>query len=75
MDIYTIILPTFNDWKSLSVLLTQIEKSLKNTLNIYKVLIIDDGSTEKNSFVLNKNKFFKKINILSLKKMLVVKEP
>ena len=68
MDIYTIILPTFNDWKSLSVLLTQIEKSLKNTLNIYKVLIIDDGSTEKNSFVLNKNKFFKKINILSLKK-------
>ena len=68
MNIYTIILPTFNDWKSLSILLTQVEKHLKNTLNIYKVLIIDDNSTEKNIFNLNKNKFFKKINILSLKK-------
>ena len=68
MNIYTIILPTFNDWKSLSILLSQIEKHLKNTGDIFKVLIIDDNSTKKNNFELNKNKFFREINILSLKK-------
>ena len=68
MNIYTIILPTYNDWKSLSILLYQIEKNLNNTKNIYKVLIIDDNSSEKNSYNLNKNKFFKEIKIISLKK-------
>ncbi len=68
MNIYTIILPTYNDWKSLSILLTQIEKNLKNTKNIYKILIIDDNSSEKNNHKLNKNKFFKEIKIISLKK-------
>lgn len=68
MNIYTIILPTYNDWKSLSILLYQIEKNLNNTKNIYKVLIIDDNSSEKNGYNLNKNKFFKEIKIISLKK-------
>ena len=68
MSIYTIILPAFNDWKSLSILLIQIEKYLKNTNNIYKVLIIDDNSFEKNKYKLNKNRFFKEIKILTLKK-------
>jgi len=67
MNIYTIILPTYNDWKSLSILLIQIEKYLKNTKNIYKILIIDDNSSEKNKYRLNKNKFFKEIKILRLK--------
>lgn len=67
MNIYTIILPTYNDWKSLSILLIQIEKYLKNTKNIYKILIIDDNSSETNKYRLNKNKFFKEIKILRLK--------
>ena len=67
MNIYTIVLPTYNDWKSLSILLIQIEKYLKNTNIIYKVLIIDDNSSEKNKYRLNKNKFFKEIKILRLK--------
>ena len=67
MNIYTIVLPTYNDWKSLSILLIQIEKYLKNIKNIYKVLIIDDNSSEKNKYRLNKNKFFKEIKILRLK--------
>ena len=67
MNIYTIVLPTYNDWKSLSILLIQIEKYLKNTKNIYKILIIDDNSSEKNKYRLNKNKFFKEIKILRLK--------
>ena len=67
MNIYTIVLPTYNDWKSLNILLIQIEKYLKNTKNIYKILIIDDNSSEKNKYRLNKNKFFKEIKILRLK--------
>lgn len=67
MNIYTIVLPTYNDWKSLSILLIQIEKYLKNTKNIYKILIIDDNSSETNKYRLNKNKFFKEIKILRLK--------
>ena len=67
MNIYTIVLPTYNDWKSLSILLIQIEKYLKNSKNIYKILIIDDNSSEKNKYRLNKNKFFKEIKILRLK--------
>ena len=50
MNKYTIILPAYNDWKSLSILLVQIEKCLKNTNNIYKILIINDNSTEKNTY-------------------------
>ncbi len=68
MNIYTIILPTYNDWKSLSVLLDQIEDNLKNTKNIYKILVIDDNSSEKNIYKFNQNKFFKEIKIISLKK-------
>lgn len=68
MSNYTIILPTYNDWESLNVLLLQIEKNLKNTQNIYKILIIDDNSSEKNIYKFNKNKFFKQIKIISLKK-------
>ena len=68
MDIYTIILPTYNDWKSLSILLGQIEKYFKKTNNIFKILIINDNSSEKEDYNLNKNKFFKEIRILNLRK-------
>lgn len=68
MSTYTIILPTYNDWKSLSVLLGQIERHLKSTNEKYKILIINDNSSEKNYFKLNKNNFFKEIKILNLKK-------
>ena len=68
MDIYTIILPTYNDWKSLSILLGQIEKYFNKTNNTFKILVINDNSSEKNSYNLNKNKFFKEIRILNLRK-------
>ena len=68
MSTYTIILPTYNDWKSLSVLLGQIERHLKSTNEKYKILIINDNSSEKNYFKLNINNFFKEIKILNLKK-------
>ena len=68
MATYTIILPTYNDWKSVSVLLNQIEKYLKKIKNNYKILIINDNSSELSNYKLNKNKFFKEIKILNLRK-------
>lgn len=68
MSTYTIILPTYNDWKSLSILLGRIETYLKNTNGKYKILVINDNSSEKNYFKLNINNFFKEIKILNLKK-------
>jgi len=68
MSNYTIILPTYNDWKSLNILLNQIENYLKKTKNNYKILIINDNSSKKNIYKLNKNKFFKEVKILNLKK-------
>ena len=67
MNDFTIILPVYNDWHSLSVLLRQIEKSLKKMKNKFNLLLINDGSTEKMSLKL-KTKFYKKIVILNLKK-------
>lgn len=67
MATYTFILPTYNDWKSISILLNQIEKYLKKIKNTYKVLIINDNSSEINNFKFNRNKFFKEIEILNLR--------
>ena len=67
MNDFTIILPIYNDWHSLSILLRQIEKSLKKMKNKFSLLLINDGSTEKMSLKL-KTKFYKNIVILNLKK-------
>jgi len=68
MTNFTIILPVYNDWKSLNVLISRIRNSLKNSKNIYKILIINDCSTEKKPNILNYKKFFKEIKILNLRK-------
>ena len=68
MNNFTIILPVYNDWKSLNALLNKIENSLKKIKNTFKILLINDNSTEKNIFKLNKNKRFKSVEILNLEK-------
>ena len=68
MDTYTFLLPVYNDWESTKILLNQIEKYLKNIKNNYKVLIINDNSSEKIEYNFNKKKFFKEIKILNLNK-------
>ena len=68
---HVILIPVYNDWKSLNKLLSQIDKCLKNDKIFHsEVLILNDKSTEK--YYLKKKKFFsiKKIKILSLKKNL-----
>lgn len=60
-----ILIPLFNDWKSLNILLQRIEKKFKDKY-VIEVLIVNDCSTEKCE--LSKFTKIKKINVLNLKK-------
>ena len=64
-----ILIPVFNDWKSLNFLLIQINNQVKRIGSI-QILIINDASTQK--ITIKKKKFnkIKKIKILNLKKNL-----
>lgn len=58
--------PVFNDWESLNVLTTQIEKMQTKNFNIsFSIIVVNDGSTEENKFVFY-NKFVDR-TILNLK--------
>ena len=68
---HVILIPVYNDWKSLNKLLGEIDKCLKTIKNFNtEILILNDKSTEE--YYINKHNFFsiKKITILTLKKNL-----
>jgi hypothetical protein len=58
--------PVFNDWESLHVLISQIEKIQVNNSKInFSIIVVNDGSTEENKIEFKNN--FIDINILNLK--------
>ena len=62
-----ILIPVYNDWRSLSLLLKKINFTLnKNNLNT-DVLIINDNSSKKNNLIKKKLSKIKKITFLNLK--------
>lgn len=63
----TIMIPVYNDWASLSVLLSNINKITKNDI-FYNILIIDDSSKTKPILKKKIFKRIKQIKILTLKK-------
>jgi len=64
---HVIVIPVFNDWRSLSKLLYKINMLFKNKKNIVtEILILDDNSSEKINIQFKKLKYLKKINILRL---------
>ena len=67
MKSFTIILPVFNDWKSLKVLLHQIETLFFKKKYFIDILLINDSSTKINQYKLNQRKIFKNIRIINLK--------
>ena len=64
---YVILIPCFNDWECLNLLIPKIDQALKNTNEEVDVLIINDGSTKKNNLVFKKIAHLKKIDVLNLK--------
>ena len=70
MEKYSFLIPVFNDWNSLNILLKRIDQEILFFQGGFDVFILNDNSTIKHSI---KNQNFKKINsikILNLKKNL-----
>lgn len=67
-----IMIPVFNDWKSLQILLIHLDKILNNTDTSSEVLVIDDASniSSQNNFILSNLETIKKVKILELKRNL-----
>jgi len=65
---YVILIPSFNDWECLNLLIPKIDQALKNTNENVDVLIVNDGSTKKNNLVFKKMSHLKKIEVLNLRK-------
>ena len=66
-----ILIPIYNDWRSLNKLLLNIDKYLKsNKNNPVEILVVDDNSSKK--LYIKKKKFvnIKKIRVISLLKNL-----
>ena len=64
---YVILIPSFNDWDCLNILIPKINQALKNTNENVDILIVNDGSTKKNNLIFKKMTHLKKIEVLNLK--------
>ena len=62
-----ILIPVYNDWKSLNHLLVQIDKQIK-TKNFTKILIINDSSTQRIKVDKKRLNKISQIKILTIKK-------
>jgi hypothetical protein len=62
-----ILIPVYNDWKSLNLLLSQINDQI-NYIGSIQILIVNDASTQKPTFNKKKLNKIKKIKVLNLNK-------
>jgi len=62
------LIPVYNDWKSLELLLKKINNELSRKKIFCNVVIIDDCSSERPSVYTKELSYLRKINILRLKK-------
>ena len=68
MKKYIILIPLFNDWKSVSRLLKEIDVQVNDWNAEVSILIVNDASTEKRSGLELNFKKVKSIKILNMKK-------
>ena len=68
MNNFFILIPNFNDWVSLNKLLFHLNKSIKQIKGKFKVIIINDCSTEKINLETKNLTNIKSIKVLNLKK-------
>ena len=67
MTKYVILIPSFNDWECLNLLIPKIDQALKDIDEHVDVLIVNDGSTKKNNLLFKKMHRLKKVEVLNLK--------
>ena len=66
---HILVIPVFNDWKSLNKLIHKLNIHLKSKIKIKnEILIVDDNSTEKIKLNLKKLNTIKSIKVISLKR-------
>ena len=65
---FFILTPTYNDWRSLNKLLSQIDKHIAGVKGNFNVIVINDASNEACSLNVKKLKHISNIKILNLKK-------
>ena len=63
-----ILIPLFNDWKSVSILLNKIDLQVNNWNSEISILIVNDASTEKRSGIEFNFKKIQSVKILNMKK-------
>jgi len=68
MKKFIILIPVFNDWKSVSKLLINIDSQINNWKADISVIIVNDGSTEKRSGLESNYKKIISVKILNMKK-------
>ena len=72
---HIILIPVYNDWKSLQKLISEINKVSKNLKDFEtQILIVDDNSSKKIKKLRTRFNYIKKIQILTLKKISVVRK-
>lgn len=64
---YKFLIPVYNDWQSLNILLSKINHELKKKKKIAEIIIINDFSNDKKSISKKSLTNIKKIKILNLK--------
>ena len=67
MKKFIILIPLYNDWKSVSKLLDEIDNKTKNWVSDVSVVIVNDASTEKVSSISESYKKIKLVKILNMK--------
>ena len=66
-DNYKFLIPLYNDWPSLNILLNKINRELRRKKKIAEIFIVNDFSTDKKNILKKKLTNIKKIKILNLK--------
>ncbi len=68
MTKFKILIPVYNDWKSVFRLLNEIDVEISKINSEFSVLIINDGSTEKPPQTFPKFKNFRSVDLMNMKK-------
>ena len=68
MKKFIILIPVYNDWKSVFKLLGEIDIEIAQLESEFSALIINDGSTEEMPKITGNYKKFKSINLINMKK-------
>ena len=66
---YVILIPTYNDWDCLNLLIPKIDQVISKTEYEVSILLVNDGSTKKNNLFFKNNLSIKRVEILNLQNL------